>query len=217
MDFNQFDYCVLEEAMKSLPPDRRSWLTLHTAHLAPFEYNMEHRQEWHSPLCPRCQEFEDQFHVWCCTHPDAITLRELELGNLDDWFIATEYDPDIRCLILTCLFDLLDDCAYYLTAASQTLPPDLLLQQDAIGWDLPFTGMWLSSWAPAQEVYYRTIGSSKTGRKWLERLRVKIWKIAWDLWRQRCEAWKTLRTILHDCCPYSTLPYPLALTWLYLP
>jgi hypothetical protein len=196
MDLNQLDYRVLEKAMKSLPPDRRRWLTKHTARFAPVGYNMVRRKEWHSPLCPRCQELEDHSHVWRCKHPDAVTLRERQLGKLDEWLTATDTDPDLRCLILTRLFDWLDNRAYTPIAASQTLYSDLLLQQDAIGWELPFTGMWLNSWAPAQEVYYRTIGSSKTGRKWLERLTVKIWKIAWDLWRQRCE-WLSIRQQAH--------------------
>jgi hypothetical protein len=47
--------------------------------------------------------------------------------------------------------------------------------------------MWLNQWAPAQTLYYNSISSSKSGKKWLERLTVKIWMIAWRLWRQRCE------------------------------
>jgi hypothetical protein len=157
---------------------------------------MVRRQEWHSPLCPRCQEVEDHQHVWRCQHPDAALLRQKEFTTLSAWLHDTDTDPDLRCLILTRLFDWLEDRAYTPISASQTAFYDLLQKQDAVGWELPFTGMWLDQWAPAQDAFYKTIGNSKTGKKWLERLTVKIWKIAWALWKQRCE-WLALRQQTH--------------------
>jgi hypothetical protein len=137
--------------------------------------------------------------VWRCPHPDAVHLREAELRKLDTWLTDQKTDPDLQRLILIRLFDWLESQPFTSISPRSTLYYDLLQQQDAIGWELPFTGMWPNTWAPAQTLYYNSIESSKSGKKWLERLTVKIWMIAWNLWRQRCEWLDTRKADLaHD-------------------
>lgn len=112
MDLNHMDYRVLEKAMKSLPPDCQQWLTKHVARFSAVGYNMVCRKEHHAPLCPQCQEFKVHQHVLRCQHPDAVLHREQELGKLEVRMKDNNRDLDLRCLILTQLFDWLEKREY---------------------------------------------------------------------------------------------------------
>jgi hypothetical protein len=57
-----------------------------------------------------------------------------------------------------------------------------LQEQNRIGWPRFFEG-WLSpKWIEAQQRYYSTTKSCKTGHRWVTALIQKLWDTAWDLW-----------------------------------
>jgi hypothetical protein len=61
----------------------------------------------------------------------------------------------------------------------------VVLDQDRMGWDAAFEGKWHVGWAEVQETYLKSIGSRKSGKRWLIALIKKIWLTAWDLWEDR--------------------------------
>ena len=67
----------------------------------------------------------------------------------------------------------------------------VLNAQDELGWYLPFTGFWLSSWCSLQQEYYDSIGSGKTGVRWLSQVIILLWDVAYSLWDHR-------NTVLHS-------------------
>jgi hypothetical protein len=108
------------------------------------------------------------------------------MAELDTWLAGEKTDPMLQLAIVGRLRAWLESEAHQPDINVRYSPlVDALLAQDAAGWHLPFSGMWLDLWSPIQDSYYRSIGSCKTGKKWLERLTVKIWHIAWQLWSQR--------------------------------
>lgn len=185
MDLSTLQQQVVGRAMKSLPLSRRLWLSKHVARFAAVGYNMVRRKEWHSPACPRCSQTETHCHVWQCPNTEAQDIRSRGLDMLDNWLKTQDTDPDLRRVLLIRLFDWLEDQPYTEILPTQTRYYELITRQDSIGWELPFTGFWLQDWSLQQHLYYITIGSSKTGIKWLERFTIRIWKIAWDLWEHR--------------------------------
>ena len=67
----------------------------------------------------------------------------------------------------------------------------LVTKQDAIGWEAAFRGCWSKGWAKAQERYFLSTNSKRTGERWLAALINKLWLVAWDMWEHR-------NGILHD-------------------
>jgi hypothetical protein len=112
----------------------------------------------------------------------AIASIELKLRQLNT-------DPTLRHIILHYLFGWKSGvpCTY--------VPPQNLMaalqERNRIGWHQFFEG-WLSpQWLEAQQRYYSTTKSSKTGRRWVTALIQKSWDTAWDLW----EHWNE---VLHE-------------------
>lgn len=46
-------------------------------------------------------------------------------------------------------------------------------------------GMLVKQWAEVQHQYYLWLNRHTTGQRWLARLILKLWEIAWDLWSHR--------------------------------
>ena len=61
----------------------------------------------------------------------------------------------------------------------------VIRNQDRIGWEAAFEGMWHVGWAEVQDTYFRFIGSRRSGKRWLIALISKVWLTAWDLWEDR--------------------------------
>jgi hypothetical protein len=57
--------------------------------------------------------------------------------------------------------------------------------QDSIGWTNLLEGCADVGWMEAQDLYYRAIGSQKSGLRWTVAVIKKLWDVAWDLWEQR--------------------------------
>jgi hypothetical protein len=63
--------------------------------------------------------------------------------------------------------------------------------QEQTGWQSFLEGTPAKGWCDAQQAYLASIGSRKTGLRWLTALIIKLWDVAWDQWQHR-------NGILHD-------------------
>ncbi len=67
-------------------------------------------------------------------------------------------------------------------SATNFLTESLLGNQLSNGWQRFFEGWILKEWTTAQQAYYSSIKSYRTGRRWTVAIIKKMWDIAWDLW-----------------------------------
>jgi hypothetical protein len=74
---------------------------------------------------------------------------------------------------------------------------DLICCQMNIGWRRFFEGWIAHDWMVAQQAYYSSIKSHRSGKRWTISLITKLWDITWDLWEHR-------NGILHDRCNVVT-------------
>ena len=74
----------------------------------------------------------------------------------------------------------------------------VLDSQDEIGWTNLLEGCFNKGWTEVQALYYRTIGSQRSGLWWMVAVIKKLWDVAWDLWEQ-CNGF------LHDAEYQETL------------
>jgi hypothetical protein len=56
--------------------------------------------------------------------------------------------------------------------------------QDRIGW-LAFEGCIAVEWVGVQEAHFIWLGRRNNGKRWATSLIVKLWEVAWDLWKHR--------------------------------
>jgi hypothetical protein len=72
--------------------------------------------------------------------------------------------------------------------------------QDALGWQTFLEGGLSFDWQFAQQHYFKSLRSMKSGRWWVYALIRKLWTVAWDQWQHRYST-------LHE--RDSTKPHPL--------
>jgi hypothetical protein len=138
-----------------------------------------------SAACPRCGEEEDSKHVWTCHSPDARWMRIQHILKLEVWLEENETQPEIRRELINGLK------AWSVGTVRRTFHqmPDhirqVLAYQDAIGWTNLFEGCFDNRCMEAQALYYRAIGSQRSGLRWTVAVVKKLWDVAWDLWEQR--------------------------------
>jgi hypothetical protein len=63
--------------------------------------------------------------------------------------------------------------------------------QDALGWQPFLEGGIANDWQFAQQTYFKSLRSKKSGRRWVSALIRKLRTVAWDQWEHR-------NSILHD-------------------
>jgi len=142
--------------------------------------------------CPRCgAPVEDDTHILKCPQAAATDLWDKSLKDLREWLKKKGTEPQIREVIL-------DSLSAWRDGREPTAFRDetceihrLYTMQDEIGWKAAINGCWAKGWKEAQELYYQSRGSEKTGRRWLSALITKLWQVAWDQWQHR-------NGILHD-------------------
>jgi hypothetical protein len=181
----QVNWKACEQAMKSLSIGKRHWIAKHVSGHAGIGIKMVQWQLRDSAACPRCGQEEDCRHVWTCHAPDARWTRLQHIVKLDTWLEQQDTHPALRRELVNGLKAWsvgTQRCTSYRTPLHIG---QALLQQDEIGWTNLLEGCMANGWTDAQELYYRSIGSRRSGLRWTVAIIKKLWDVAWDLWEQR--------------------------------
>jgi hypothetical protein len=187
-----------EKAMRSLAIGRRLWIAKHVSGHVGVGIKMVQWQMRESASCPRCGAEEDSRHVWTCHSPDARFMRLQHIVKLDEWLRDQETQPDIRRELINGMKAWsvgIERRTFYQTPIHIQAA---LIHQDAIGWTNLLEGCIDIGWTEAQALYYKTIGSRRSGLRWTVAVIKKLWDVAWDLWEQR-------NGFLHDAEYRATL------------
>jgi hypothetical protein len=186
------------KAMKSLTIGRRLWIAKHVSGHAGVGTKMVQWQLRESAACPRCGAEEDCRHVWTCHSPDARLLRLQHIVKLDEWLRDQETQPDVRRELINGIKAWSVDTERRTFYQTPTHIREVLTHQDHIGWTNLLEGCIDVGWTEAQALYYKTIGSRRSGLRWTVAVIKKLWDVAWDLWEQR-------NGFLHDAEYRATL------------
>jgi hypothetical protein len=187
-----------EKAMKSLAIGRRHWIAKHVSGHVGVGVKMVQWKMRESAACPRCGMEEDSSHVWTCHAADARWVRMQHIFKLDTWLSEQETQPDLRRELINGLKSWsvgVQRRTFYQTPLHIS---QVLDSQDEIGWTNLLEGCFDKGWTEAQELYYRSIGSRRSGLRWTVAVIKKLWDVAWDLWEQR-------NGFLHDAEYQETL------------
>jgi hypothetical protein len=61
---------------------------------------------------------------------------------------------------------------------------NIVLDQDAVGWQAFLEGGVLHACPAKQQEYYNWIKGRNTGKRWITILIKKLWEISWNMWEQ---------------------------------
>jgi hypothetical protein len=145
-----------------------------------------------SSKCPRCEApVEDAAHVWRCPQREAKAVWEQPIDGLREWMLKQKMHPAIRRIICERLLP------WHSGNPSQAQPEaipflrSVVSTQDALGWQPLLQGGLAFEWQFAQQSYFKSLRSKKSGRRWVSALVRKLWTVAWDQWEHR-------NSILHE-------------------
>jgi hypothetical protein len=185
MDLNQVAYQALEHAMNQYSKTRQRWVSKHTNRFGAVGVNMVRWGEWSDPTCPLCTEDEAPYHEWRCPSDYQKQFRQARLDDIRTWLHKYPTDPDITAVIIQRLHEWLERMDPNPLPRIHPKVREVVDTQDAIGWGLPFTGMWHSSWVPLQQTYLNYRRTRRSGKLWLSGLIRQTLDLAFDLWDRR--------------------------------
>jgi hypothetical protein len=180
---------VAGETLKRLNLFHRVWATKWCTRWLPFGKHLLDLNPAADIACPRCGEEEmEASSILRC--PAAATVWQKSIHQLDGWMAKHDTLPELRTTVIR-----------YLSAWHRQRPlqpaeclwPNLsyaIDEQTELGWFFLFEGVMLQSWIDAQQAYFVWRDKRNTGQRWATALLEQFWKISWDMWKHRADAWK---------------------------
>jgi len=144
------------------------------------------------PKCPRCDQPEDTEHVILCRGCGADDIWQANIRKLTSSLTKRETHSAIQEAILRRLYQ------WRYRQTFSTFDDEevntAIAHQDSIGWKNFLEGLPAKQWQQLQQRHYTTIGSHRTGRKWIRKLLRHLHTLAFDQWKHRNEVkHRTLR------------------------
>ena len=170
------DWDSLGKAMESMSQSYRQEATKHASGFFGTGKNMVRWKKRTIANCPQCNApDEDKTHIIKCPHQEATELFDKKMDDLQEWMEDQGTEMGIQTLIIDRLKCWRNDEP----CDNDDLDPDdpltpVVLEQDEIGWEAAFTGLWAKGWAEAQLQYFQKWDSRQTGKRWLAALIKKL-------------------------------------------
>jgi hypothetical protein len=190
------------KAITQTPLPRRWFLSKHISGMCGVGKFTKIWKDTETAACPRCGDFEDAPHVWSCKAKAVQLIWDSQLDKLHSWLATIDTDPEIVTAITMNLKNWYYNTPSEASNSSREIH-NCITKQDLLGWDLFIEGFLHYGWIDAQQRYYDSIGSRRTGKKWIERLLLELWDLARRLWMNRNDAkhkqdnQQTPREIIH--------------------
>jgi hypothetical protein len=172
------------KAITQTPLPRRWFLSKHISGMCGVGKFTTIWKDTETATCPRCGDYEDAPHVWRCKDKAVQLIWDSQLDKLHSWLATIDTDPEIITVIIMNLK------SWYYNTPTEVIDTSRDIQncakrQDLLGWDLVIEGFLHYGWIDSQQRYYDSIGSRRTGKKWLERLLLELWDLTMLLWINR--------------------------------
>ena len=184
---DDIDWESLEKAMHSMSQSYRREATKHASGFFGTGKNMVRWKKRKTDNCPRCKApKEDKTHIIKCPDPEATKLFDEKMTELNEWLDNQETEIGIQTIII----DRLKNWRNNTQCDNEDLDPNdpltpAVLEQDEIGWESAFTGLWAKGWAEAQLRHFESIWKPTHRQRWLAALIKKLFQISWDMWEHR--------------------------------
>lgn len=204
-------------AFKKEPIYKRIWLTKWWSNTLPTGNNLHRWGIQNHQLCPRCADTESApTHFLTC--PSTQTLWTQHTDTLKQHLLRNKTDPALTDQIIQHLSTWILPTQDHPTGT--VTPTHTLIQtQHILGWESWVQGFIPEEWQLHQHRHLQSIGSFRTGKRWLAALITKLWNTAWDLWVHRNGYLTPTRMAyvqqIHNDLDaqiqqiYATLPFPL--------
>jgi hypothetical protein len=188
------DWDCLGTAIKEMSAYRRRFVSKHTTGWCGVGRNLKKWNFDTDDRCPRCQAADERAaHVWVCPAATTQVLWTEKIEELDTWMHSVNTAPELASAIKAGFNAWRAGARRPATNYSLRGLNQALVEQDRIGWKAAFEGRWHTDFVCIQQAYFRALGFSRTGRRWLISLIKKLWEIAWDLWEERNGIQEALR------------------------
>ena len=182
------DWRAVGQGRDAIQSRKKIWLSKLASDHCAVNARMHERRLRDSPTCPRgCDSIETSLHVLSCPAGDECWDRVSSI--LEEWGRMSGGDPAVMPAIVRGLgawrrgFSL---TGHEREFGPMAMPLRLALEaQSRLGWGSLLLGLPSTEWAHVQDVYFKSIHSRRSGRRWVTELIQKLWDVAWDLWAYR--------------------------------
>lgn len=160
---------------------QRQWITKRASRECGANQVLYRRKAKGSENCKMCGATETVLHVLQCKDLRAHQQWDLVLREFREWLNKIDTDPDI-------VNQLCYGIGQWRTSGlvNQQSPEDKLIRhQNLIGWNGVLEGCFSVEWEKAQQAYFKTKNSLRTGLKWQTSVCRRIWMIPWSMWQHR--------------------------------
>jgi hypothetical protein len=119
-------------------------------------------------------------HVWLCPQREAKVVWGQSIDDLREWMIIQQTHPAIRPLICERLLAWHSGDPSQAQTEAMPFLRSAVNTQDALGRQTLLEGSLAFDWQFAQQSYFHSLHSKKSGRRWVEPLIRKPWTVAWN-------------------------------------
>ncbi len=175
---------ALGDAMQEAPQQQRRWITKRAARECGANAVLFQRKAKDHDRCPFCQQSETVAHVIMCKDTRAQAQWDFSLREFKTWLEQQQTDPVIVLRLINGLAKWRSQEQVVMLAGDD----ELTRQQNIVGWNGVIEGCFHASWAVAQQSYFSTSNSRRSGHKWQVAVCRRIWMIPWSMWHHRNSA-----------------------------
>lgn len=180
---NSIDWAALQHAMRNTKHCRQKWVSKTFAEECGIGTKLVEWNYRDSAQCALCgAPQEDIEHMLHCPHPSVTDKWDKSMAKLNTFLQEQKTEDALREAILDMLKGWQSNPHRYLYSLEFD---NIFAKQNQIGWKNFMFGFMAKEWSQAQQSYYESIASRRTGKRWVSALIRKLWDIAWDLWDHR--------------------------------
>lgn len=184
--YDKIDWQSLGKAMRGSSLYKRHFVAKHTTGHCGVGKMMRRWGFRKDGRCPRCKAPEEtSLHVLECKAKSAVDEWETQIGHLENWLNSQRTNKDISNAIIYNLQKWRKAGNIFPHHYQDETIRAAIKEQKDIGWENFMVGRLSTKWGEAQDKYYKSIASRKTGMRWVQNLIKIIWEVHWSVWDQR--------------------------------
>jgi ribonuclease HI len=177
----QVNWKAIGAAMRQSSPRQRQWITKRASRECGANQVLHRRNAKGSEQCKMCNDIETVIHVLRCPDIRAQQQWDASMQEFREWLNKHHTDPALINQLCTGL----TQWRLYGSVIPQSPEDNLIMHQNLIGWNGVLEGCFSVEWGKAQQKYFESKNSLRTGLKWQTSVCRRIWMIPWDMWKHR--------------------------------
>ena len=172
------DWATLGAAMNIQTTSRKRWITKHTVGMCGVNLWRKRWNDRNDNKCPRCRSIETAKHVYMCQDDAVVVQWVKELKDLSSLLEDLNTCPAITAIIVPNL-----DIMY--NGGHHDISSPLAAQQNSIGWQNFFEGLWHHGWVDMQRKFLQDRNIKASASAWGRTILDRFWAIHFRMWQNR--------------------------------